>query len=106
MTNEDFAKLVDDFLDNEWDLSPVTASYLGLTQFDEQLDDLSAATFRRRDSDAQEWLQRFESAASSELSEEQEVDRLLAVSAMRGRTIGADWEVWKRDPTTYSGPVS
>ena len=45
------------------------------------------------------------SAAGPDLSEEQEVDRLLAVSALRGRTIGADWEVWKRDPTTYSGPV-
>ncbi|HEY7024981.1 MAG TPA: DUF885 domain-containing protein [Candidatus Limnocylindrales bacterium] len=105
MTNDNFAKLVDDFLDNEWELSPVTASYLGLTQFDEQLDDLSAAAFHRRDSDAAQWLQRFESAASPDLSEEQEIDRLLAVSAMRGRTIGADWEVWKRDPTTYSGPV-
>ena len=30
----EFAQLVDDFLANEWELSPVTASFLGLTQFD------------------------------------------------------------------------
>ena len=100
----DLGPLVDDFLANEWDTSPVTASYLGLTQYDEKLDDMSADSFRRRDADAAEWLKRFE-AAAGDLSESDEIDRQLAMSAMRGRIIGADWEVWKRDPTTYSGTI-
>lgn len=100
----DLGPLVDDFLANEWDASPVTASYLGLTQYDEKLDDMSADSFRRRDADAAEWLKRFESAGG-DLSESDEIDRQLAISAMRGRVIGADWEVWKRDPTTYSGTI-
>jgi uncharacterized protein (DUF885 family) len=107
LTNAAFAQLVDDFLANEWDASPVTASYLGLTQFDEQLDDLSAEAFQRKDADAADYLKRFEAAAgdSGELTDEEEIDRQLAISAMRGRLISADWEAWKRDPTTYSGPI-
>ena len=104
MTNAAFASLVDDFLANEWDMSPVTASYLGLTQYDEQLDDMSADSFRRRDADAGEWLKRFEQAGDG-LTFEDEIDRQLAISQLKGRLIGADWEVWKRDPTTYSGAI-
>jgi len=98
------AALVNDFLANEFDISPVNASGLGLTEYDERLDDMSADAFHRRDADAAEWLKRFESAAG-ELSADDEIDRQLAISALRGRLIGADWEVWRRDPTTYSGPV-
>jgi uncharacterized protein (DUF885 family) len=101
---EPFSQLVDDFLANEWDTSPVTASYLGLTQFDEQLDDMSAEAFHRRDADAAEWLKRFESAGDG-LPVDEEIDRQLVISALRGRLINADWQVWRRDPTTYSGTV-
>lgn len=101
---EQFKQLVDDFLANEWDISPISASILGLTQFDEQMDDMSAEAFRRRDADAAEWLKKFESAGG-DLAFDDEIDRQLAISALRGRLIGADWEVWRRDPTTYSGPV-
>ena len=34
-----------------------------------------------------------------------EIDRQLAIAALTGRLIDADWQVWKRDPTTYSGPI-
>src|SRR5687768_11407695 len=99
-----FAQLVDDFLINEYETSPVAATALGLTQYDEQLDDLSAAAFMRRDSDAAEWLKRFENAGAQP-SGDDEIDRQLAISALRGRLINADWQVWKRDPTVYSGPI-
>ena len=60
--------------------------------------------FRRRDSDAADWLKRFD-AAATELDFDEDIDRQLAMSALRGRLISADWEVWKRDPTTYSGVI-
>jgi uncharacterized protein (DUF885 family) len=101
----DFTQLVDDFLTNEFDTSPVLATTLGLTEYDERLDDLSASAFHRRDSDAQEWLQRLESAGGPDLSADDEIDRQLAIAMMRGRLIQADWYVWKRDPTVYSGPI-
>jgi uncharacterized protein (DUF885 family) len=104
VTDANFGQLVDDFLANEFETSPTTASYLGRTEFDEQLDDMSADAFRRRDADAADWLKRFE-AADGDLSFEDEIDRQLASSTLRGRLISADWEVWRRDPTTYSGPI-
>ena len=101
----EFAQLVDDFLANEWEISPVNASTLGLRQFDEQLDDMSADSFRRRDADAAEWLKRFEAAGGGDLAIDDEIDRQLAVCALKGRLIAADWQVWRRDPTTYSGTI-
>jgi uncharacterized protein (DUF885 family) len=103
----EFAALVDDFLDNEFETSPVLATTLGLTQYDEQLDDLSGDAFRQRDADAAKWLERFEAAGggNAALSPEDEIDRQLAISTLRGRLISSDWQVWRRDPTTYSGPV-
>jgi uncharacterized protein (DUF885 family) len=100
----DFSELVDGFLHNEFETSPVTASYHGRTEYDEQLDDFSATAWRKRDSDAREWLARFESAGG-DLAPEEEIDRQLALAMLQGRLIHADWEVWKRDPTVYSGPI-
>ena len=56
-----FAALTDEFLDTEFAESPVRASGLGLTEYDDRLDDLSEAAFdRRRAADAR-WLERFRS---------------------------------------------
>ncbi len=101
----DFSSLVDEFLKSEFETSPVTATTHGVTEYDDKLDDLSAAAFRRRDSDAAEWLQRFETAGSDDLSADDEIDRQLAIAMLRGRQIHADWYGWKRDPVTYSGPI-
>ena len=63
MTDPDHSRqLVDDFLTTSSRPRRSTASYLGLTEYDEQLDDLSADAFRKRDADAAEWLERFEAA--------------------------------------------
>ena len=43
-----FASLVDSFLKEEYDDSPTLASSLGLIEYDERLDDTSAAAFERR----------------------------------------------------------
>ena len=101
----DFGRLIDDFLANEFEISPVAASAVGLTEYDERLDDLSAAAFARRDADAVEWLRRFIAVDVSALTFDEQIDRDLAVAALRGRVINADWQVWKRDPVVYSGPI-
>lgn len=101
-----FSDLVDQFLASEYERFPVTASGLGLTQYDERLDDLSAEAFRRRDAEAAEWLARFGVVGDAGLTPDELIDRDLATSVLRGRTILADWQSWRRDPVTYSGPVS
>ena len=100
-----FQALVDDFLANEYATSPVLATTLGLTEYDERLDDLSAAAFEKRDADAVAWLARFSAVDPQTLDFDDQIDRELAMATLTGRTIAADWQVWKRDPTTYSGPI-
>jgi uncharacterized protein (DUF885 family) len=103
-----FTELVDEFLTNEFETSPTAATALGKVEYDEKLDDMSAAAFGRRDSDAAAFLARFEAAegdVDGALSPDDEIDRQLAIAALRGRLIHADWQVWKRDPTIYSGPI-
>jgi hypothetical protein len=44
----EFEQLVDEFLREEYEESPVNASGLGLIEYDDRLDDLSAEAFERR----------------------------------------------------------
>jgi uncharacterized protein (DUF885 family) len=100
-----FQELVDQFLTEEFEASPVLASGLGLTEYDDRLDDLSADAFRRRDADATRWRERFEAVPDADLDAQTGIDRDLALSVLRGREILADWQNWRRDPQTYSGPI-
>ena len=97
-----FQSLVHEFLDREFELSPVRASQLGLTEFDGRLDDLSADAFRARDREAASWLDRFDALDGAELTPDERIDRDLVRSVLRGRLIMADWEDWRRDPVTYT----
>src|SRR5262249_23623760 len=54
-----FADLAMTFLKEEYADSPVGASSLGLTEYDEKLDDLSKAAFERRVADDTRWLRTF-----------------------------------------------
>jgi uncharacterized protein (DUF885 family) len=99
------SQLIDEFLDEEWELSPVTASALGLTAYDAGMDDLSAESFAERERDARDFLDRFSALPDAELNAEERVDRDLALAMLRGRLITAEWRGWKRDPLTYSGPA-
>jgi uncharacterized protein (DUF885 family) len=101
----DFARLVDDFLAAEWTLYPTRASALGLHEFDGRLDDLSAAAFERRDAEAAAWAARFAAVDDAGLGAEERLDRDLALAQLRGRTILADWQGWRRDPLVYTTPA-
>jgi uncharacterized protein (DUF885 family) len=97
--------LIDDFLANEYETSPVLASGLGLTDYDELLDDLSSDAFNKRDADAASFLRRFAAIADDGLDMAAQIDRDLAVAMLRGRLIMAEWQGWRRDPLVYSGPI-
>ncbi len=101
----DLQQLIDGFLENEFETSPVLASGLGLTQYDNRMDDLSAESFQKRDADAAQWLARFEAVPDDGLDTDARIDRDLAIAMLRGRTITADWQGWKRDPLTYTSPA-
>ncbi|MFN2418301.1 MAG: DUF885 domain-containing protein [Candidatus Limnocylindria bacterium] len=99
-----FAELSNDFLEAEFADSPVRASGLGLTAYDDQLDDLSEAAFvRRRGTDAR-WLERLRAIPDGELEFDDLIDRDLVISILRGRQIVDDFEAWRRQPDTYLNP--
>ena len=99
-----FTTLANEFLDAEFEESPVRASGLGLTEYDDRLDDLSEGAFdRRRRSDGR-WLERFREVPDSELAFDERIDRDLVISILRGRQIVDDFEAWRRQPDTYLNP--
>jgi uncharacterized protein (DUF885 family) len=100
----EFADLTNEFLEAEFAESPVRASGLGLTEYDEQLDDLSEAAFERRRAADHAWLERFRALDESGLTFDEDIDRELVISTLRGRQIVEDFEVWRRQPDVYLNP--
>ncbi len=99
------AALVDELLQEEFELSPVTASALGLTDYDAGMDDVSAEGFAERDRDATDFLARFSAIGDEGLTTDERIDRDLAIATLRGRLVMADWRGWQRDPLTYVKPA-
>ena len=99
-----FAELTDAFLHEEYEDSPVRASSLGLTDYDDRLDDLSEAAITRRVARDAHWLDQFGAVRDEELTFDEAIDRDLAISTLRGRQILEDWEGWRRQPDTYLNP--
>jgi uncharacterized protein (DUF885 family) len=111
VTNKILAATLHDLLDADFAASPVAASGFGLTEYDERLDDLSADAFGKRDAYAAKYLSRLERIGDvapdgGMLSTDDAIDRDLAIAVLRGREIVAPFEGWRRDPVTYSGPIT
>lgn len=99
-----FTDLTETFLKEEFAESPVLASSLGLTEYDEKLDDLSADAFRRHEERSSAWLTRFRALPDDTLSPAERIDRDLAASILRGREITAPLRMWQKQPATYLNP--
>src|SRR5688572_18627768 len=99
-----FVEVSNEFLDAEFADSPVRASGLGLTEYDEGLDDLSEAAFDRRSSTDAQWLGRFRAVDEANLTFDEAIDRDLVISILRGRQIVDDFEVLRRQPDVYLNP--
>jgi uncharacterized protein (DUF885 family) len=100
-----FSALVDTFLKEEHEDSPTQASALGLTEYDERLDDLSADAFRRRIESDNAWLARFRGVGEADLGPAERIDRELLISVLRGRQLTQPLEMWRRQPATYLNPA-
>lgn len=95
-----------DLLAADFAASPVAASGYGLTEHDSRLDDLSAGAFAARDAYAAAILARLDAIPDAGLAPDEQIDRDLARSVLRGRLILAPFEGWRRDPVVYSGPIT
>lgn len=94
-----FTDLAESFLADEFERYPTRASGLGVQAYDGRLDDVSASAWQARDDAAADWLDRFRAVPDEGLTFDERIDRDLVISAMRGRTILAGWQNWRRDPT-------
>ena len=84
----DFGQVIEPFLSNEFEEAPVTASALGLTDFDDRLDDLSADGFERRATLVRTWRERFDALPNESLTEDEVIDRDLAVAMPQSPASG------------------
>ncbi len=100
----EFQRLVDAFLQREYRESPVYASELGLTEYDELANDVSATAFERRRAENSQWLLRFRGVQYDALSNDERIDRDFLIAILRGREIFAPRLEWKRQPNTYLNP--
>ena len=101
-----FATLAERFLAEEFEASPVLASGLGLTEYDERLDDLSASAIGAKEAGDAEWLVRFRGVADEGLEPAERIDRDLLIGILRGREILRPRRMWQRQPATYLNPGS
>jgi uncharacterized protein (DUF885 family) len=99
-----FADLVREFLAEQYADYPVRSSGLGLTEFDDQLDDLSAEAYERRAASAAAWRGRFAALDPAELTFDETIDRDLAVGSLIEQGVYDEWQVWRRQPDYYLNP--
>jgi uncharacterized protein (DUF885 family) len=99
-----FTDLVREFLAEQYAEHPVRSSGMGLTQFDDQLDDLSAAAYERRATSAEAWRSRFGALDAAELTFDEAIDRDLIVASLVEQGVYDEWLVWRRQPDTYLNP--
>jgi uncharacterized protein (DUF885 family) len=104
VSESSFPGLVGEFLAEEYAAHPVRSSGMGLTEYDDQLDDLSGDAFERRATSAAEWRRRFGAIADAELTFDQAIDRDLIVGALTEQGVYDEWRVWERQPDTYLNP--
>jgi uncharacterized protein (DUF885 family) len=87
---------------------PTFASELGLTQYDSELGDVSAAAFERRGRANRAWAERLAElgwaapgAANAGLSGEDVIDARLLASHLAGVEVMDSWQEWRRNPEVY-----
>ncbi|HEY2813550.1 MAG TPA: DUF885 domain-containing protein [Acidimicrobiales bacterium] len=94
-------ELIDGYLEWMFDESPTVASFHGADGRDDRLPDLSADGWARRDDAQDDWAAKFGALRDDELTPDQQIDRDLVQSELRGAAITRDWVRWRRDPDSY-----
>ncbi len=103
-SSHDLEGMLQQFIGEEFDDSPVLASFAGADGYDHLLGDFSAPARRRRTSRDREWHASFSDLPDDALDADQRIDRDLVISTLRGRVLLADQPAWQRDPSAYLEP--
>ena len=101
----DFDAAVMAYLGEMFDDAPALATFHGWDGLDDRSPDLSAAGIAAREAWEDRWLERFSSFPAADLSDDELIDRDLALAVLRGRRALRDWQVWRRNPDHYLSPA-
>ncbi len=98
-----FDRLAADLVADQCTANPTLGSVLGLTEYDEALPDMSVAGIEARNRVEDGWADRLRGLDDAELSDDERIDRDLALMVLRGREVMRDWADWRRSPDHYAG---
>jgi uncharacterized protein (DUF885 family) len=94
---------VDEFLTWYFARNPVTATLLGADGHDRTLGDFSATALTGHEREARGWLDRLSALPAP--TPDDEIDRDLVLSHLRGTLALATWPSWRRDPAPYLSAI-
>ena len=103
-----FNKLVDEYLDLQWKLSPLNATLNGIHIYDDQIESFALGAARKNLEQNQQFVERFTSEIDrSKLSDSNQIDYDLIFQSLDAQEFGLDQSRdLEFDPSTYPNIVS
>ena len=102
-----FRALAHDFFYTSFQMSPVSATQVGLHTYDTRLDDMSASAVGRQVAFAKQYLAKFEAIDPKSLDADDALDRTLILNTIKDGLLSAETLAdWKHKPDMYTGLAS
>ena len=106
-TVADFNLLVDKYFDFYFSFRPTDATAAGFHQYDQKLEDYSAAAHEQQIGGLKEFLSEFEAIDGSRLPADTAADREWIISSIHSGLLELEnIQMWKKDPDHYTGAVT
>ena len=102
-----FSALVDGYLDWFAQRHPSIAAGNGLHQYDDRLEDFSAAAVGREIADLKKWRDRLQSMDPERLSADERVDHRILAGIIDGWLLDLETvQTWRRNPMIYAAAIT
>jgi len=102
-----FHELVDAYFDDYFKANPSAATSAGFHQYDDQLEDFSAAAHERTRQRLQKYLAEFEAINPRTLSPLDRDDREIMIATIHSGLLEEERvQMWRKNPDNYSGAIT
>jgi uncharacterized protein (DUF885 family) len=102
-----FHELVDAYFDDYFKANPSAATSVGFHQYDDQLEDFSAAAHERTRQRLQKYLAEFEAIDPRTLSPLDRDDREIMIATIHSGLLEEERvQMWRKNPDNYSGAIT